>query len=121
VLNPSQQAAEIVYTDVDAWEPDLTAYPAYDCIDRFEFIMNPGDILYFPPWMWHFVENLDHTIGLRYGFATLRDALVGSIGLTYVRAFAASPSLLLNAMATLRRKDLRNREELLLAPALIDD
>jgi hypothetical protein len=121
VLNPSQAAAEIIYTDVHAWEPDLGAYPAFDCIDRIEFVMNPGDILYFPPWMFHFVENLDHTIGLRYGYATLRDALVGSVGLTYVRAFAASPSLLLNAWATLSRKDIRNREDRLLAPALIDD
>jgi hypothetical protein len=121
VINPSQNAAEIVHTNVDAWNPDLEAYPAFDCIDRIEFVMNPGDILYFPPWMWHYVENLDHTIGLRYGYATLRDALIGSPGLTYVRALAASPSLLLNALTTLTRRDIRNREDRLLAPALIDD
>jgi hypothetical protein len=121
VLNPSPNAAEIVHTNVDAWQPDLQAYPAFDCIERIEFVMNPGDVFYFPPWMWHYVENLDHTIGLRYGYATLRDALVGSVGLTYVRAFAAKPSLLVNAMTTLTRRDIRNREDRLLAPALIDD
>jgi hypothetical protein len=121
VMNPSPRPAEIAHTAVNDVDPDLDAYPAYDCIDRIELIQHPGDILYFPPWMWHYVENLDHTIGLRYGFATLRDALVGSAGLTYIRAFAAKPSLISNALITLTRRDIRNREERLLAPAIIDD
>lgn len=121
ILNPSPRPAEIVHTGVDAWNPDLEAYPSFDCIDRIEVIQEPGDILFFPPWMWHYVENLDHTIGLRYGFATLRAALVGSPGLTYVRAFAAKPSLLSNALITFTRKDIRSREDRLLAPAFIDD
>jgi hypothetical protein len=121
VMNPSPYPSEIAHTGVDATNPDLEAYPAFDCIDRIETIQRPGDILYFPPWMWHYVENLEHTIGLRYGFATLRDALVGSLGLTYVRAFAAKPSLLANAVTTFLRRDIRNREDRLLAPALIDD
>jgi ribosomal protein L16 Arg81 hydroxylase len=86
-----------------------------------ETVQNPGDVLFFPPWMWHYVENLDDTIGLRYGFGTLRDALVGSVGLSYVRAFAAKPSLLSNALITLTRRDIRTREDRLLAPAVIDD
>ena len=121
VLNPSPRPSEIVHTGVDAWHPDLEAYPGFDCIDRLEMVQQPGDILYFPPWMWHYVENLDHTIGLRYGYATLRDALVGSPGLTYVRALAAKPSLLSNALITLTRRDIRHREDRLLAPAIIDD
>lgn len=121
VMNPTIRPAEIIASGVDALHPDLDAYPAYDCIDRLETMLGPGDLLYFPPWMWHYVENVDHTIGLRYGYATLRDALVGSIGLTYVRAAAARPSLLSNAFATLSRRDLRNREDRLLAPAVIED
>lgn len=121
VVNPSEYPVEIVHTAVDARHPDLDAYPGYDCIDRFESIVHPGDLLYFPPWMWHYVENLDHTIGLRYGYATLRDALVGSLGMTYVRAAAAKPSLISNALVTLTRRDIRNREDRLLAPAIIED
>jgi lysine-specific demethylase 8 len=121
IVYPSERPVEIVHTTVDAWAPDLDAYPGFDCIDRIEAIQEPGDLLYFPPWMWHYVENLDHTIGLRYGFATLRDALVGSLGLTYVRGVAAKPSLLSNALITFTRRDIRNREDRLLAPAVIDD
>jgi hypothetical protein len=121
VMNPNTQPSEIVHTNVDAFSPDLDAYPGFDCIDRFEAIQRPGDILYFPAWMWHYVENLEHTIGLRYGFASVRGAFVGSPGLTLVRALVAKPSLLSQAYATYVRRDTRSREDRLLAPALIDD
>lgn len=121
VLNPHPRPQELAHTAVDPWDPDLEKYPAFDCIDQFDFIQRPGDVFFFPPWMWHYVENLEHTIGLRYGFASLRDAVVGSLGLTYVRAFATNSSLFSSALATLRRRDLRNREDRLLAPAVIDD
>jgi hypothetical protein len=121
VIDPCPRPSEVIHADLNAFEPDLERWPAYDCADRIEVIQEPGDVLFFPPWIWHYVENLEHTIGVRYGFATLRDALVASPAMTYVRIFAAKPSLIANALVTLTRRDLRNREDRLLAPALLDD
>lgn len=121
VMNPSPEPAEYNHCAVQAFEPDLEAFPAYDCIDRFEVVTEPGDLLFFPAWMWHYVENLDHTIGVRYGWASLRAALTGSPTFTYIRAFAARPSLLSTAWTTYVKRDIRAREEKLLAPAVIRD
>ncbi len=121
IMNPDTRPSEIVHTGVDALAPDLDAYPGFDCIDKYEVIQQPGDILYFPAWMWHYVENLEHTIGLRYGFASVRGAWVGSPGLTLVRALVAKPSLFAQAYTTYVRRNTRSREDQLLAPAVIDD
>jgi ribosomal protein L16 Arg81 hydroxylase len=65
---------EVFCTAVDAWEPDLHAFPALDRIDVLEVIQEPGDILHLPAWMWHHVENLEHCVGVRYGYPNLREA-----------------------------------------------
>ncbi|MEL6342153.1 MAG: cupin-like domain-containing protein [Myxococcota bacterium] len=35
------------------------------CLPRYEVVLEPGDLLYNPPWWWHEVDNLDEfTIGV---------------------------------------------------------
>jgi hypothetical protein len=121
IMNPSQHASEAIYSELDPWSPDLQMYPGFDCITPLEVIQHPGDILYFPSWMWHHVKNLEHSIGVRYGSMNIHSALFGSPAFTYVRTFAARPSLLKTAYATFRRSDIDTREEGLLTPGLIDD
>jgi hypothetical protein len=38
---------------------DKAAYPLAAYAPRYEFVLRPGDVLYFPAWMWHKTINLD--------------------------------------------------------------
>jgi Cupin-like domain len=38
---------------------DKAAYPLAAYAPRYEFVLYPGDVLYFPAWMWHKTINLD--------------------------------------------------------------
>ncbi|SDX99796.1 cupin-like domain-containing protein [Nitrosomonas sp. Nm33] len=38
---------------------DRDAYPLVEYAPRYEFDLHPGDVLFFPAWMWHKTINLD--------------------------------------------------------------
>jgi hypothetical protein len=38
---------------------DRAAYPLLDYAPRYEFDLHPGDVLFFPAWMWHKTINCD--------------------------------------------------------------
>ncbi|MEQ8755684.1 MAG: cupin-like domain-containing protein [Coleofasciculus sp. G1-WW12-02] len=45
-------------------EKDSSRYPLYNFIPKYTVSLNPGDILFNPPWWWHEVTNLSETIGM---------------------------------------------------------
>lgn len=53
--------------------------------------LNEGDILYFPSFVWHQVENLDDTIGVAYKFGSLFSAFSASKMLTACFLLATKP------------------------------
>ncbi len=38
---------------------DRDAYPLVEYAPRYEFNLHPGDVLFFPAWMWHKTINLN--------------------------------------------------------------
>ena len=38
--------------------------PLYDFVDRYETVLEPGDVLWNPPFVWHGVENLTESIAV---------------------------------------------------------
>ena len=38
---------------------DRDAYPLMEYAPRYEFELHPGDVLFFPAWMWHKTINLN--------------------------------------------------------------
>jgi hypothetical protein len=69
-------------------------FPLAPYAPAYEVVLNPGDVLYFPPFVWHYVENLDATIAVAYRFFSLRTALRSSWPLTVAKFMATKPSLL---------------------------
>jgi hypothetical protein len=100
------------YSAADLGLSNLDRYPGFDCVDRMEATMQPGDILYNPSWMWQCVQNEAPTIGVRCGFVYPPGMLRESMTLTFIRAFAGNPSMLKTAWYSFIKTDLPDRRGL---------
>lgn len=49
---------------VDFREPNYDEAPLYRYVDRYETVLEPGDVLWNPPWVWHGVQNLTESIAV---------------------------------------------------------
>ncbi len=49
------------------FDPDYEKpYELFKYVDRYDFVLKPGDILWNPPFWWHSVVNLNDSIGVGY-------------------------------------------------------
>ena len=48
------------------FEPNYETHPLFEYIDRVHVELEPGDILYNPPYWWHAVKNHSDSIGVGY-------------------------------------------------------
>lgn len=72
-----------VYSDVDVASPDFQKYPLFKNATVFDFVVEPGEILFIPIGWWHHLESLDITISLtRKG---LRTKSVGAFGTGFIQ------------------------------------
>lgn len=61
---------------------------------KYEVILEPGDVLWIPPFVWHEVENLTDSIGVAYKFANIPAALKSTKLLTSLFFLATKPNLI---------------------------
>jgi hypothetical protein len=119
VLNPSADGYGYNHSEAELDLSNVDRFPGLECVDRFEALIHPGDVLYVPSWMWHCVRNEAPTIGVRCGFVYPQGMLRESSTLSFIRLFAArNPSTLEALVHVLFRKDLPDRDRLLVTPGL---
>jgi len=117
VLNPAADGFGYNHSGADMSLSNTGEFPGIDCIDRFEAVMQSGDLLYVPSWMWHSVQNESPTIGVRCGFVYPRGMVAESFTLAMVRLFAArNPTMLEWLYYSLVKTNLPQRERLLITP-----
>lgn len=68
-------------------------FPLYKYAHQYEIILEPGDVLWFPSFTWHYVENLTTTIGIRYGRGSMATAWKSSKLLTAMFFMVTKPSI----------------------------
>lgn len=93
VINPPEFKGVYNYSLVDVDNPDLKQYRNFDKIDRYRIILEEGDVLYVPPFMWHHVHNLSDSIGVGYRFGYLRGAFKHNWAFTIIRLLSNNPPL----------------------------
>jgi lysine-specific demethylase 8 len=120
VLNPSADGFGYNHSKALADMSNVADFPGLDAVDRMQAVMQPGDILYLPSWMWHSVKNDSPTIGVRCGFVYPKGMLTEGFTLSFIRLFAArNPSTLEALYYTLFKKNLAERDRWLLTAKLI--
>jgi len=88
-------AARTVYFHSDVHpDRDSGKFPLAPYAPSFEVVLNEGDVIYIPPFAWHYVENQTDTIAVGYRYNSLRAAMRSSWPLTVARFLATKPSLL---------------------------
>jgi Cupin-like domain len=56
---------------VDFRDPNYEESPLYRYVDRYETVLEPGDVLWNPPWVWHGVQNLTESIAVSMWWANV--------------------------------------------------
>jgi hypothetical protein len=82
------------YSDANPNENTNENFPLLKHAIKHEIILNPGDVLYFPSFVWHQVENLTDSIGAAYKFVHLPSAYKSSKMMTLLFFLATKPFLL---------------------------
>lgn len=118
VLNPEPEGRGYNFTKWNIKESNPTEYPGADFITRYECVLEKGDILFVPAWMWHEVENLSESFGISYRFTSLRGFFQFPF-YAFLRIFFTNPSFLKIIYYSFFRSDLHQRDNYLLTPKII--
>jgi len=70
VHHPCDRQAQV---DID--NPDLIRFPKFSAAKGVETIVEPGDVLYLPPYWFHHVVSLDKSISVNFWFVMPNDKL----------------------------------------------
>jgi hypothetical protein len=119
VLNPAPDGMSYNHSGADVGRPDGDEFPGLESIDRWEAVLQPGDLFFMPSWLWHSVQNEAPTIGVRCGFIYPKSMLTESATLFFIRVFAArNPTLGQVLYHTLLKRNLPERRNMLLQPKM---
>ncbi|MDZ8261472.1 cupin-like domain-containing protein [Nostoc sp. ChiQUE01b] len=62
------------YSKVDPNHPNLELFPKFPWQERMEVVLQPGEMLYIPPYWWHYVTAVDENISLSFFYdVTIQD------------------------------------------------
>jgi hypothetical protein len=77
---------------VDFRNPDYTECPLYQYVDRYETVLEPGDVLWNPPWVWHGVQNLTESIAVSMWWFNVTRSFANNPVLTPLVMFLGEPN-----------------------------
>ena len=107
------------HSGADVSRADPEHYPGFESVDRMEAVLQTGDLLFMPSWLWHSVQNETPTIGVRCGFMYPWSMFMEARTLFFIRVFAArNPSLFKVLYYTLLKRNLPERKNMLLQPKM---
>lgn len=93
-LAPPAARMQHFYTEGDPEAPDPATHPLLALADRWETVLEPGDVLWFPPFWWHDVRNLSPaTVAVGYRTFSVASALRSSPLLAAMRCLARQPHI----------------------------
>lgn len=72
---------------------DPQQFPLFPYAKRYEVDLEPGDVLWFPAFYWHYVRNLSPSIGIAYKSLHLKNAVRKSKILTVLFFLRTHPSV----------------------------
>ncbi|MDW3192567.1 MAG: cupin-like domain-containing protein [Cytophagales bacterium] len=93
VFSPEVNRAPAKASHINPNAPDLENYASFEHLPVCEIILEEGDILFVPSYLWHYVENLTPTIGIGIRWLSPGSTLRNSPLLACLELFNTSPSV----------------------------
>lgn len=93
------------HTPANPGKGDDPRFPLARYAKRYEVVLEPGDVLWIPPFVWHEVDNLTDSIGVAYKFANLPAAFRSTRKLSTLFFLSTRPTLFSAYMASLFKKE----------------
>jgi hypothetical protein len=81
------------YSSADPDNINDERFPLLKYAEKYEVILEPGDVLWIPPLVWHQVENLSESIGVAFKFPNIPMAFRTSKVLTSLFFLATKPNI----------------------------
>ncbi len=95
-----------MFSDADPYKKEDPAFPLFKYAKHSTVVLNPGDVLWFPSYTWHQVENLTLSIGIRYGRPSIATSWKSSKLLTFLFFMITKPNLFSHLYNNVFRKGL---------------
>jgi ribosomal protein L16 Arg81 hydroxylase len=93
VFRPPMERSVYFSSEFDPDDPDYDAFPETRALTGYEVTLEPGDILYNPPFWWHKVTNPTVSVGVGFRFMPPKAIWSASRILTVLSALAVDPPL----------------------------
>ena len=91
VFDPPLKRAPFFFSGVDPERPDLARFPLFRHVHGFKVTLRAGDVLYNPPFYWHYVRNPTASIGVGVRFYDVPSILRASPTQALLTALATNP------------------------------
>jgi hypothetical protein len=106
MLNPKIAGLSYYISDVDPEDVDTQRFPLFQYLNAWEVNLEPGDVFWNPPYMWHCVTNETPSIGIGYRFNNPWLALKASPTLLGLRVAARNPNVFQSLYYALKKTNL---------------
>lgn len=93
IINPEVNRGPAKASPINPNQQYVAENPAYNHLPYYELILEPGDIILIPAYLWHYVENLTPTIGIGNRWLSPRNTIRNNPLFAFLEIFNTSPSL----------------------------
>tara|TARA_B100001093_G_scaffold225960_1_gene216518 strand:+ start:366 stop:1370 length:1005 start_codon:yes stop_codon:yes gene_type:complete len=93
-LDPPITKSPYFYSKFNPEKPDFNEFPAANHLTTWECILKPGDVLFNPPFWWHQVKNISHSIGVGFRWFSPMESIKSSLSSTLLTLLSTNPSIL---------------------------
>lgn len=120
VYSPVNWAPGAFGTEATPLNPNDERFPLWRYVDYHEILLEPGDVLFNPPFWWHHVTNMSESIAVGIRWYDFRSAMAASVTQNLLSLMATNPTLRYAAKNAVeygkmhgkkKRRDLRTAEE----------
>ncbi len=102
IFDPPANRSFYKYTGYRPDNPDYERYPMARHMDWYETILEPGDVLYNPPYYWHHVSNPTSSIGVGSRWTNARTGFQASPTFFSLELFNTNPNVFRGVLGALR-------------------